>query len=156
MLVPAATIEQVRLGKDGRVHVFSAAESQIAKDLEQLAAEANTVFLLRWHENTGHYSVIQRYGPADDDEQLVATCVDKEFLPLVVTEVRRMVRTRSYDLAAELDAHAAATDKANDRETAEKAGEWAQRNWSRMRRDMGAHTDRISVPAAIPKPGDGA
>lgn len=149
--VPAATIEQVRMGKDGRVHVFSAAESQIAKDLEQLAQEANTTFLLRWHDATLHYSVVQKYGPADDDEQLVATCVDPDFLPMVVTEVRRMVRSRSYDLAAELDAHAAAAQKDRERETDERAGEWAQRNWSRMRRDMGANQDRIVVPASIPR-----
>lgn len=149
MDIEPATIEQVRLGKTGRVHTFSAKDSQVAADLAAIAREANTEFILRFNEESDHYSVVQKYGPAEDDEQLVATCQCSEHLPLVVTEIRHMVmRPDDYDLVGRLDRNEAQREKALADETEQRAGEWAQEAFHRMRKAEG-RTDRIIVPKGL-------
>lgn len=149
MDIEPATIEQVRLGKTGRVHTFTVAESQVAADLAAIARDANTTFILRFHEETGHYSVVQKYGPREDDEQLVATAAHKDSLPLVVTEVRHMVnRPEDYDLVGRLDRNEAQRERDLERATEERVGEWAQEAFHKLRKAEG-RTDRIIVPRSV-------
>lgn len=153
MLVEPATIEQVRLGRTGRVVILSAGESQAAADLELLGRDLGFPLELNFHEESQHWSIVQRHGPGEDDVTLIATVTQAQALPAAVEQVRRnvfLLRHGRLDLAAELDARDDAREREIDRRLEERLDERLERAAVEHR----VHADdRMFVPRAISRDG---
>lgn len=153
MIVEPATIEQIRLGRRGRVVTVSAAESQVAADLDLLGRDLGFPLKLQFHEETRHWSIVQITGDGEDDRTLIATVQRREALPLAVEQVRRnvyLLRHGRLDLAAELDRLDDQRERDADRVLDERAGERLERSAFKHR----VHADdRAFIPRAISRDG---
>ena len=100
MDITPASIDQVQSSADGRTHIVTADVGDVAKQLREL----DRSFVLRYHEHTDHYSVIQMTGDPNEPEHFVTSCqpVDGGVDPRLVDRLRQIMHP-DYDVVAELE-----------------------------------------------------
>lgn len=101
MDITPASIAQVRAGRDGRIHVVEADTANVAQQLREI----DRSLVLRYHDRSDHYSVIQVTDDPACPEHLVTTCnpVNGGVDPRIVERVRKVARPE-YDVGKEIDA----------------------------------------------------
>jgi hypothetical protein len=145
--ITPASIDQVQAGIDGRTHVVTADVGGVAKQLREL----DRSFVLRYHEHTDHYSVVQLTGDPDQPEHLVTTCqpVDGGVDPRLVDRIRQIMQP-DYDVVAELQRN-------NDQVRKTEADAAAQQRAEQLEhaafafRKMTGNTARAFVPREVPR-----
>lgn len=100
MDITPASIDQVQASNDGRTRVVTADVGGVAKQLQEL----DRSFVLRYHEHTDHYSVIQMTGDPNEPEHFVTSCqpVNGGVDPRLIDRMRQIMHP-SYDVVDELE-----------------------------------------------------
>jgi hypothetical protein len=138
--IQAASIDQVQRGRDGKVHVVTSDAGDVAKQIREI----DRSFVLRYHEHTDHWSVVQVL--PDGGEQLVTTCqpVAGTVDPRLPERVRKITQP-SYDVVGEITRSNDALHARNEREFSDRVDERAEVLEYAVRRELGIK-DRIFVP----------
>jgi hypothetical protein len=145
MRVDPASIDQIRQGRDGRVHVIDADVGGVAEDLKRIHPGLG----VRYHEASDHYSVF--FESEDGTETyLITTALQLDHR--IVDRIREIDRDgrSGYDYAKELEE---GTLKARERALAafrDRVGEHAEQAAYAIRRDMGErYKGRAFIPRAV-------
>jgi len=139
MEIPAATLDQVKRGKDGKLVAIDNDVCGIASDLKQIDPNLK----LRYSE-AGEYFVVYHVNPFTEREDLVTTAqvLDKRLVNKV-----RYLASDGYDFAKEIEKADAKADADQEHKRKEQTGEIAERLHHAVRKDLGIKT-RISIPRA--------
>lgn len=144
MDITPASIDQVQSSQDGRTHVVTADVGGVAQQLREL----DRSLVLRYHEHTDHYSVVQMTGDPNQPEHLVTTCqpVQGGVDPRLVDRIRQVMHA-DYDVVSELQRNndQVKADAVAERE--ERRGAAVERAAHEFRRLAGDKT--VFVPRGI-------
>lgn len=139
--IEPATIEQVRRGKNGKVHIITEDAGGVAAGLRQIDPGLN----LRYSEGGEHY-VVYFHNPDTHRDELVKTY--RECDQRIVHDVARIRKenlTPGYSFADQLEAQDRAADRAKDHAISEQLGEAGERLHHAINKDAGVK-NRIVVP----------
>lgn len=130
MDIAPASIDQVQSARDGRTRIVTADVGGVAKQLQEL----DRSFVLRYHEHTDHYSVIQMTGDPQEPEHFVTSCqpVNGGVDPRLVDRIRQVMHP-GYDVVGELERN-------NDQVRRDEA--WARDDERGARIERAAHEFR--------------
>lgn len=137
-------MDQVVAGRNGRTVVIDRDLGDVALQLRQI----DQSLVLRYHEQTHHYSVIQQM--PDGQEQLVATCQPVPGgapHPKLVESVRR-VASDSYDVVGELRALERQRVADENHAAAETTGADIEQAYHLFKRRTGIQ-NRVFVPRGV-------
>lgn len=137
-------MDQVVTARGGRTVVIDRDVGDVARQLKEI----DRSLLLRWHEPTSHYSVVQVL--PDESEQLVATCqpiAGGSPDPRLVEAVRK-VASSAYDVEAELRGLHARQVRDQAHLDRERVGPALEQAYHRFQKQTGAQ-DRIFVPRGV-------
>jgi hypothetical protein len=142
--ITPASIDQVQSDRKGGVRVITADVGDVAKQLREL----DRSLVLRYHEHTDHYSVVQMTGDPDSPEHLVTTCqpVAGGVDPRLVGRIRKVIHP-SYDVVGELERHNDGVRRDQEREVEEHVGDALEHAAHDFRRMTGNRT--VFVPRGV-------
>lgn len=132
--IEPATVEQVRQGRDGKMHVISADAGGVVDRIKQVDPRLN----VRYVEAADYYAVYSKEG---ESEYLVGTY--KELDQRVAADIEKVAwknRQPGYSLADDLDDLEARAQKEFDAQQYEKIGESAEELAFALRKDL--HKDK--------------
>jgi hypothetical protein len=135
MRIQAASLAQVRKGRDGRMIAIEDDVLDVAKQLTAIDKDLR----LRWSESGEYFVVYQLVG---DREKLVLTST--ELNPQIVERVRQIARP-GYDFGAELERMDAEAEKDKEHRFHEDVGERSELLAHTLRKDLQAK-NKIIVP----------
>lgn len=138
MELSAATLAQVRRGKDGRMVIVDDDVSNVVRDLQAIDPSLR----VRFSEAAGYFAVYQDLG---DREHLVTTA--QELDPRIVERVSELA-SKAYDYVAEVEQQDNAAERAKDHRLHEQVGEIGERLAHAMRKDLGMTTHRAFIEEA--------
>lgn len=138
MGIQAASLAQVRKGRDGRMIAIDNDVLDVAKQLYAF----DDSLRLRWSEAGEHFVVYQCVG---DVEKLVLT--SRELDPQIIERVRKIAHP-SYDFGAELDRIDAEAEKEKEHRFREQVGERGEVLAHALRKDLQAK-NKIIVPRGV-------
>ena len=139
--IPPATIEQVREGKNGKVHVITEDAGGVAAGLRQV----NPNLFLRYSE-AGNYYVVYHRNPDTKQDELVKTYQECDGRIVEdVARIRKENETPGYSLADELERKESEAEKAREDAFSEQIGDAAERLHHALRQDTKT-TNRAFIP----------
>lgn len=132
MDIPAATIDQVALGRNGKMVVIENDVCNIALQIREI----DTHLRVRYSEEGGYFAVYwhQFNGDGSEDEHLVLTTTE---LDGRVVERIREIGQPDYDYAAELEREEEKARAAKMHEINERLGEKAEETHFALRKALG-------------------
>lgn len=139
--IAPASIEQVREGRNGKIHLITEDAGGVAAGLRQI----NPGLKLRYSE-AGNYYVVYFKDPDTHVEEFVKTyqTCDARIVE-DIARIRKENESPGYSYADELDKQEQDAEKERDRQFTEKTGDAAERLHHAIRKDLGL-TNRIFIP----------
>lgn len=126
MEIRAASLDQVRVGRDGRRLLVENDVGSIARQIGEIDPRLS----LRYNERGEFFEVIET---ADGTERRVTTCLELDGRLL---ERLRAISDASYDYAGEIDRLDRQAKREVDRRFSEKVGEAGEKAAHALRKDL--------------------
>lgn len=142
--IAPATIEQVRAGRGGKMHVLTEDAGGVAEGLRHLDSR----LALRYSESGGYYCVYAREPHMQEGEGWLVKTYE-ECDQRIVKDVEKILHRWNqpgFSFADEMDKAQAAAEKAKDDEFKERIAEKAEHLAWALRGELGANDHRIFVP----------
>lgn len=138
MDIPAATIDQVRLGRDGRKVTITDDVGNIAAKLKAISPKLG----LQWNERGEFFAVVEHDGPR---ERLVTTALELD--DRLVKRIE-LLASPTHDYGKELERIDLQVDRDHDHRFAERSGEISERLAFHVRKDVEAK-NRVFLPKGV-------